>query len=147
MDEYDSTLEIFSKAVERKVNDDLSESGEMKVKNATEIEPLYRFLDLTAHTIFLTRAIQTTVNKDVPEELLFLQCYDELKNKIRNIVDMPDKKIDYMILFLHQNKGKLSSRKRKYYEELDDSEIEQMERAYHQVFEKNKPPRNRTYSS
>jgi len=136
MDEYDSTLEIFSKAVERKANYDISESGEMKVKNTTEIEPLYRFPDLTAHTIFLTRAIQTTVNKDVPKELLFLQCYDKLKNKIRDIVDMPNKKIDYMILFLHQNKGKLSSRKRKYYEELYDSEIEQMEKAYHQVFEK-----------
>lgn len=136
MDEYDSTLETLSKAVERKANYDLNESGEMKVKNASEIEALYRFPDLTTHTIFLTRTIQTTVNKDVPEELLFLQCYDELKNEIRNVVDMPDKKIDHMILFLHQNKGKLASRKRKHYEELDDSEIEQMEEAYHQVFEK-----------
>jgi len=135
MDEYDSTLETLSKAIERKADYDLNESGEMTVKNAPEIEALYRFPDLTSHATFLTRAIQTTVNKDIPEELLFLQCYDELKNDIRNIVDMPDIKIDRMILFLHQNNGKLASRKREYYKELNNNEIEQMEKAYQQVFE------------
>ena len=135
MDEYDSTLELLSKLIARKVKYDLNDSGEMKVKNASEIEVFYRFPDLTNHAIFLAKAIQTTVKKDVPEELLFLQCYDELKTNIRNIVDMPDNKIDRMILFLHQNNGKLASRKRKFYKELSDEEVEQMEQAYNQVFE------------
>jgi replication fork clamp-binding protein CrfC len=83
--------------------------------------------------VFLARAIQSTVNKDVPEELLFLKCYDELKRDIQSIVDMPDNKVDRMIMFLHQNKGKLSGHKRKLYKELIDLEIEQMEQAYTQV--------------
>ena len=136
MDEYDTTLELLSKLIEQKVKYDLSDSGEMTVKNPSEIEALYRFPDLTSHTILLARAIQTTVNKDIPEELLFLQCYDELKSNIRDIVDMPDNKIDRMILFLHQNNGKLASRKRKFYKELSDKEIERMEQAYNQVFKK-----------
>lgn len=135
MDEYDTTLELLSKLIERKVKYDINGLGEMTVKNAAVIETLYRFPDLTNHAIFLARAIQTTVNKDVPEELIFLQCYDELKSGIREIVDMPDNKIDRMILFLHQNNGKLSSRKRKLYEELSDNEIENMERVYSQIFE------------
>jgi Fic family protein len=134
MDEYDNTLELLSKLIGRKVKYNLDDNGELTVNNASEIESLYRFPDLTNHTVFLAKAIQTTVNKDVPEELLFLQYYDELKNDIQNIVDMPDNKVDRMILFLHQNKGKLSSRKRKFYKELSDSEIEQMEQAYIQVF-------------
>ncbi len=85
----------------------------------------------------MARALQSTINKDVPEELLFLQCYDELKGDIQGIVDMPDNKVDRMILFLHQNKGKLADRKRKFYKELSDNEIEQMEQAYTQVFERN----------
>mgnify|MGYP006121852655 FL=1 len=109
--------------------------GEMTVNNASEIEALYRFPDLTNHTVFLARAIQSTVTKDIPEELLFLQCYDELKGDIQNIVDMPDNKVDRMILFLHQNKGILANRKRKHYKELSDNEIEQMEQAYSHVFE------------
>ena len=136
MDEYDTTLELLSKLIERKVKYDINDSGEMTVNNASEIEALYRFPDLTNHTVFLARAIQSTVNKDIPEELLFLQCYDELKGDIQSIVDMPDNKVDRMILFLHQNKGKLASRKRKHYKELSDNEIEQMEQAYSLVFER-----------
>ena len=136
MDEYDKTLELLSKLIERKVIFDINDSGEMKVNNASEIEALYRFPDLTNHAIFLAKAIQSTINKDIPEELLFLQCYDELKGDIQDIVDMPDNKVDRMILFLHQNKGKLASRKRKFFKELNDNEIKQMEKAYNQIFEK-----------
>lgn len=32
-------------------------------------------------------------------------------SEIQSIVDMPDNKVGRMILFLHQNKGKLASRK------------------------------------
>ncbi len=136
IDEYDSTLEILSNLIQRKVKYDINESGEMTVNNPSEIEGLYRFPDLTIHAIFLARAIQLTVNKDIPEELLFLKRYDELKRHIQSIVDMPNNKVDRMILFLHQNKGKLASRKRKFYKELSNGEIEQMEQAYIQIFER-----------
>ena len=108
----------------------------MFATNASEIEGLYRFPDLTNHTVFLARALQATVTTDIPEELHFLQCYDELKRAIQKIVDMPDNKVDRMILFLHQNKGKLASRKRDFYKELSDDEIEQMEQAHKQIFQK-----------
>ena len=137
MDQYDTTLELVSKLIERKVKYDLNDAGEMTVNNPSEIEALYRYPDLTNHAIFLARAIQSTINKDIPEELFFLHCYDELKADIQNIVDMPDNKVDRMILFLHQNNGKLASRKRKLYIELSDKEVDQMESAYHQVFENN----------
>jgi hypothetical protein len=135
MSEYDRTLELFSKLVGNKAKYKLDDMGEMLVSNAPEIEALYQFPDLTNHAIFLTRSIQLTINKDIPEELLFLQHYDELKNDIQRIVDMPDNKVDRMIIFLHQNKGRLAKRKRKHYEELSEIEINQMEQAYINVFE------------
>jgi len=136
MDEYDATLEVLSKLIGGKVKYHLNDSGEMTVTNASKIKALYQFPDLTNHAIFLAKSIQSTVDKDLPDELLFLQCYDELKGNIQGIVDMPDHKIDRMIVFLHQNKGKLANRKRKFYQELSDTEIEQMEQAYIQVFER-----------
>ncbi|MBL4649264.1 MAG: Fic family protein [Aureispira sp.] len=136
METYDHTLELFSKLINRKVKYDIDDSGVMMVNNASEIEALYRFPDLTNHAVFLARIIQSTINKELPEELFFLQSYDKLKRIIQNIVDMPDQKIDRMILFLHQNKGKLASRKRKFYEELSNDEVEQMEEAYLLLFEK-----------
>jgi len=136
INQYDATLELLSKAIAQKVRYDISDSGEMTVHNAPDIETLYRYPDLTNHTIFLAKAIQSTITKDIPEELLFLQCYDELKSNIQGIVDMPDNKVDRMILFLHQNTGKLASSKRKLYKELSDIEIEQMEQAYTKVFKR-----------
>ena len=136
MDEYDSTLELLSKLIERKAKYEIDDQGEMTVNNPSETEALYRYPDLTNHAIFLARAIQSTVNIDIPEELLFLQRYDELKRDIQSIVDMPDNKVDRMIMFLHQNKGKLAGRKHKFYKELSNSEIKQMEQAYTQVFQR-----------
>ena len=86
--------------------------------------------------MFLAKTIQSTVNKDIPKELLFLQCYDRLKIDIQRIVDMPDIKLDRMILFLHQNNGILANRKRRFFKELQESEIKQMEQAYIEIFKK-----------
>ena len=55
----------------------------MTVNNASVIEALFRYPYLTNHSIFLAKAIQSTITTDIPEELLFLQCYDELKKEIK----------------------------------------------------------------
>jgi len=135
MDEYDKTLEILSKLIESKVKYNLNEHGKMVVNNASEIKASYQFPDMTSHSVFLAKAIHTTVSEDMPNELLFLQSYDDLKRDIQNIVDMPENKVDRMILFLRQNNGKLARRKRKFYIELNDDEIEQMELSYSKIFE------------
>ena len=79
----------------------INDSGEMDVQNSAEIEALYRYPDLTHHTILLARSIQSTVHNDIAEELLFLQLYVKVKNQLSNIVDMPKNKIDRMITFFH----------------------------------------------
>lgn len=134
MNEYDRTLEVLSKLIGRKAKYTINDLREMTVHNVDALEALYRFPDLTNHTIFLAKALQSTATKVLPEELLFLQRYNELKNEIQRIVDMPNNKIDRMILFLHQNKGKLAKRKQKFFNELSDDEIEQMEKAYVLIF-------------
>ena len=48
---------------------------------------------------------------------------------------MPDKELNLMILFLHQNKGIFPKRRRKDFARLTDNEIERMEQSYREVFE------------
>jgi hypothetical protein len=48
---------------------------------------------------------------------------------------MPDKHINQMIVFLHNNKGLFPKRRRKDFEKLTDDEIAKMESAYKEVFE------------
>lgn len=103
--EYDQALENFSKSLMRMIKYSKNENGEITVDNSEEIEGYFRFPDLTVQSTFLARTIEATLTEDMPEELLFIQRYDELKAGIQNIVDMPDKAINSMIIFLHQNKG------------------------------------------
>ena len=131
---YDKTLELLSKQVEQKANYALNSTGTLIVNNPSDIEALYRYPDFTQHAIFLIRAIKSTVTDEIPDELLFLQRFDALKKDIQLIVDMPDKKLDFIIVVLNQNKGQLSSKKRKLFPELTDDEIMKMENAYKEVF-------------
>ena len=64
----------------------------------------------------------------------FLMNYDEVKAAIRNIVDMPDKKIDLIIKIIHQNKGAFPNRRRNQFEELSDDEISKMQTAFRGIF-------------
>ena len=65
---------------------------------------------------------------------MFIQRYDEVKQEIQQIVDMPDRMLNQLILMIHQNGGALSKRKRKIFEKLNDDEIHEIEEAYRDVF-------------
>jgi hypothetical protein len=64
----------------------------------------------------------------------FLVKYDEAKIAIQEIVDMPDRYIDLLIKLLHQNKGILSERKRKHFEQLTDVELSRIENVFREIF-------------
>ena len=91
--------------------------------------------DLTEHCVYLIRTIHATLEEDMPEELIFLQRYDEVKKELQRIVDMPDKDINLMIIFLHQNKGIFPKRRREQFAKLTDEEIQGIQMAYRTVYE------------
>ena len=134
MQEYDSTLEQYSKPLIQQIDYTKKADGTLEVTNSGEVEAYFRYPDLTAQCVFLAQTIQETINQDMPEELEFIQHYDELKRELQNIVDMPDKDINLMIMFLHQNKGVFPNRRRKDFAKLTDEEIGSMETAYKAIF-------------
>jgi Fic family protein len=135
--DYDQVLENYSKPLLHLINYTKKGNGEMEVTNPAEVEGYFRYPDLTTQCIFLAQTIQETISQDIPEELAFIQHYDELKSELQNIVDMPDKDINLMILFLHQNKGAFPNRRRKDFSKLTESEITAMEAAYRTIFQDN----------
>lgn len=132
---YDAILENYSKPLMLNIKYSLNDKGEVEVINKDEVEGYYRYPDLTDHCIYLTETIHATLNEDMPDELLFIQRYDEVKKALQHIVDMPDKDINNMILFLHQNKGIFPKRRRDLFSKLTDEEILQMQIAFRNVFE------------
>lgn len=105
------------------------------VEITNETIDLYRYFDATLQTEFLYECVKETIEKIIPEELDFLEKYDQITQQINALVALPDTKVDLLIKFLNQNKGKLSKNKRtKEFEELTDAEICTIEEFYNAVF-------------
>lgn len=135
MKAYDQILETYSKPLMQRIKYYLSENGEATVKNADAVEGYFRYPDLTPQSTYLAETIHATLKEDMPEELLFLLRYDEAKKEIQKIVDMPDRDINMMLIFLHQNKGVFPKRRREQFAKLTDEEIAAMQQAYREVYE------------
>lgn len=133
--EYDNILEKYSKPLMQRVRYDKNESGEITITNPDEVEGYFRYPDLTEHCIYLLETVHATLAQDMPHELTFLQRYDEAKRELQQIVDMPDREINLMLIFLHQNKGVFPKRRREQFTKLTDEEIGRMQGAYRRVFE------------
>jgi fido (protein-threonine AMPylation protein) len=134
--DYDDVLEKYSKPLMQKIKYDKAPGGEIVVTNQPDIEPYLRYPDLTDQCTYLIKTIDATLTDDMPDELLFIQRYDEAKKELQRIVDMPDKKLTNMLMFLHQNKAVFPKRRREQFNELTDREIQQMQDAYRKVFGK-----------
>lgn len=127
MQRYDKILETFSKPlVELITNYSINDRGEMKVLQETK--DLYRFIDFTPMAEYLYECVDKTITTDFQKELAFLADYDNIKRLCKDIVDMPNQRVDLFIKCVRQNSGTLSTRKREgYFEMLSDEEIRRME--------------------
>jgi hypothetical protein len=132
---YNQVLENYSRPLMQRIKYSLNATGEATINNPDEVEGYYRYPDLTPQAIYLAETIHATLTEDMPEELLFLLRYDEAKKEIQNIVDMPDRDINMMLIFLHQNRGLFPKRRREQFSKLTDAEIAAMQAAYRTVYE------------
>ncbi len=109
--DYDISLEVFSSRLMPLIEYSIDEDGLMTVHNDTAI--WYRYIDMTSQTEALFNFIEKTIDEELKDELDFLANYDKTKMAIQEIVDMPDKKIDFFIRFCLQNHGCISEKKYK----------------------------------
>lgn len=127
--EYQDVLEAYSSPrldlIEWKTTPDHN------VKITNETADLYRYFDATLQAEFLYECVEETIKKIIPEELDFLERYDQMTNFINSFVTLPNTKVDLLIKLLNQNEGKLSKNKRsKEFDELSDDEITRIEEFY-----------------
>lgn len=131
--DYRRILESYSSRLLPLIRWEPTEGGNVRVLNETA--DFYRFFDATPHAEFLYECVERTIDVDLPAETRFLRSYDDFRKAITTIVDMPDRTLDLLFRFLHQNDGKLSKRGREHeFSELTDEEIKQAEAAYADCF-------------
>ncbi len=124
--DYDHALEVLSKPIMSVVDYKLDEDGCMSVEN--DISYFYRYMDLTVQTEYLHRFIQIAIECEVVQELAFLVNYDVVKERIQDVVDMPERKLNLFIRICRENRGRLSKAKRNdHFDELSDEDVAKLE--------------------
>ncbi|MBT4922635.1 MAG: Fic family protein [Rickettsiales bacterium] len=134
--EYKNILEHHAKPGLNLIEWRPTDNGNVEILNETI--DLYRYFDVTKQAEFLYDCVYQTIEDILPEEVLFLERYDNMKNVINERFDMPDHIADLLIRFLAQNHGKLSKRAREIeFKELSEDEISKLEDSYQEIFDIN----------
>ncbi len=131
--EYRETLESYSRPRLQFIQWRPTIKNNIEVLNNTI--DLYRYFDATKQAEFLYRCVKETVETTLPEEVSYLKKHDELKDFIKNYIDMPDRLVDLLIRFLNQENRVLSKRARsKEFSSLKENEVATLERKYAEIF-------------
>jgi hypothetical protein len=136
IEDYRAVLESYSARLLPHVRWEPTERGNVRVLNDTG--DFYRFFDATPHAEFLYECVQRTIETDLPAEAGFLRRYDAFRQDVEALFDTPERMIDLLFRFLHQNGGRLSQRAReREFAQLSDEESGRVEEIYRNRFLEN----------
>ncbi len=130
--EYDAALESVSRPAMRLIDYDELEDGAIEIHNRTM--NLYRFIDYTRFAEDLWRWTEETIRTELKNELDFIVSYREARQRIDELVDLPDRLLNNFIKIVVHNGGRLSKTKRSMFERLPDETIARMEAAVRKAF-------------
>jgi len=129
IDDYRKVLESYSHPLLDFIEWEKTTSNNVKVLNKTI--DFYRYFDATKQAEFLYDCVNDTIENVIPQEVHYLQKYDEMKSYLDDEFQMPDKTVALLIRFLEQNGGKFSKRAlEKEFSALTEEEIKDIERNY-----------------
>jgi len=134
IDDYRETLRGHSGPLMEFI--DWQPTADRNVEITNDTADLYRHFDCTAEAEFLYSRVARTVEHDLPNEIDFLRRQDEAQRRIMEIVEMPDRLAQNLLIFMRQNSGKISKKRRKNeFAALTDEEVKRIEAVYSEVFE------------
>jgi len=134
IDEYRTTLQNHSAPLLDYI--EWRPTPERNVEVLNDTADLYRYYDCTQAAEFLYACVLRTVEQDFPREIDYLRRHDEAMARIHEMIEMPDRLVQNLILFIRQNDGTLSKRKReKEFYKLTDEEVRGLESIVQDAFE------------
>ncbi len=126
---YRTVLESYSRPLLPLIQWRATERGNVEVLNDTA--RWYRYFDATRHAEFLYWCVETTVRRDLPYEVAWLEAYDRFSEGVLAVVEMPARTVDLLHRLLRQNDGRLSKRAlAREFAALTEHEVERIEVLY-----------------
>jgi hypothetical protein len=121
--EYDQVLELISKPF-MQTYADAYRFGQRRTcpdgvltdfefLQTSDAQHAWRYLDLSGHARYLSALLRQTVEHEMAEEALALRQYDEAREAIKDLVEMPDSDADRIIRSLQQGNWQVSNKLRK----------------------------------
>lgn len=133
IDDYRKVLESYSHPLLDYIEWKTTKDHNVEVINDTA--DYYKYYDATHQAEFLFDCIDYTIRTIIPEEVSYIQNYDQMKAWLDDNFEMPDKTVALLIRFLDQNNGVLSNRARtREFSALNNDEIQLIESRYKNIF-------------
>ena len=130
---YSDVLDGVSKAVMKSLdgqygfgNTTQYEDGiksNLVLQNTQLAEPLWRYMDLTPHALYLAKLIKKVIEEDIIQESAFLGHYDNIRQAVKNVIEMSNHDADRIIRGILDNKGVRSNKLVKEYKTLSDDNL------------------------
>jgi len=130
---YDKALSAFSGKMAPFIEYRMGKAQRMTILNETK--SLYQYFDATPQTEYLYECVAETIEKDLREEIGFIEKYDRALDEAKEIVDMPDRRASLLVRLIMQNKGRLAENKRGMFAEITDEELARIEEGIASVVE------------
>jgi hypothetical protein len=133
MDDYRATLQAHSRPLLPYIEWRPTPDRNVEVLNQTA--DLYRYFDCTEEAEFLYACVRRAVEQDLPREIDYLRRHDAAISRIMDAVEMPDRVAGNLVMFIRQNNGTLSKKRRAgEFNKLRDDEITLIERLVADAF-------------
>ncbi|MDP8979256.1 MAG: Fic family protein [Acidobacteriota bacterium] len=110
IDDYRATLEADSGPLMPFIEWRPTRNLNVEVRNETA--DLYRYFDCTGAAEFLFACVARTVEHDLPREIDYLRRHDKAIRRIMDAVEMPDRVAENLVMYIRQNQGTLSKKRR-----------------------------------
>lgn len=132
--DYRKVLEAYSHSILDFIEWKKTNSNNVEVTNETI--DYYRYFDVTKQVEFLFDCVKDTIENIIPNEIKYIQQFDEMKRYLEQTFEMPDSLVALLIRFLEQNNGQLSKRaKEKEFKQLKENEVKDIEKFYYKIFQ------------
>jgi hypothetical protein len=134
IDDYRTTLQAHSGPLMPFI--EWRPTPDRNVEVVNETTDLYRYFDCTEEAEFLYACVRRTVEQDLPREIDYLRRHDEAIRRIMDAVEMPDRVAENLVMFIRQNSGTLSKKRRDGdFKNLRDDEVTLIEGIVRDAFE------------
>lgn len=134
IDDYRATLQAHSGPLMPFI--EWRPTPERNVEVLNQTADLYRYFDCTEEAEFLYACVARTVEHDLPCEIDYLRRHDDAIRRIMDAVEMPDRVAENLVLFIRQNNGTLSKKRREGdFKKLREEEVTVIEGIVRETFE------------